>query len=248
MKAEYYNHSMTDTDVANIARQSFADVAANYTEDQNANLIRFLARGMTSGDKKVILQRMQDGITDEEEARKLFFQISKTPIHYVPFAHPTITFRMKAPIFIARQVFKHKIGMVESEESRRYISVEPEFFFPEYFRPAAASVKQGSSDVPHEHNDMILRQYKAHCEMAASTYRLWIELGVCPEQARAVLPQGTEVNWVLTGTLFAWANLYIQRSDSHAQKEVQDLAADVKPVIEKLFPISWSALTTYEDI
>lgn len=248
MKATYYNHSMSDTDVANIARQSFADVAANFSESQNNNLIRFLARGMTSQEKKDILYKMQAGCVSEQEAKDLFFQISKTPVHFAPFGHPTISFRIQAPIFVARQMFKHKIGFIESEESRRYIKTEPEFFFPKYFRPVAPSVKQGSDDEPHYNNDFWMGTYTIACEKAKATYISAIEDGVCPEQARIFLPQGTEVNWVLTGSLYAWSNLYIQRSDSHAQKEIQDLAAEIDPIINELFPVSWDALTKSNNI
>ena len=77
-------------------------------------------------------------------------------------------------------------------------------------------------------------------------YTDFLNRGVCPEQARFLLPQGTEVRWSLTGSLFAFANLYNQRSDSHAQKEIQYLAEDIGDIIEKLYPVSWAALTRGE--
>jgi thymidylate synthase (FAD) len=77
-------------------------------------------------------------------------------------------------------------------------------------------------------------------------YEKAIDDGICPEQARFMLPQGCEVNWVWTGSLFAFANFYNQRSDSHAQKEIQELAEQVGEIIEPLFPVAWPALTRGE--
>jgi thymidylate synthase (FAD) len=138
--------------------------------------------------------------------------------------------------------FKHKIGFVESEESRRYISSTPEFFLPQYFREAAASVKQGSAG-EHPRNDYWMATYFTDCCRMLDRYEQAIQDGVCPEQARFFLPQGSEVNWVWTGSLYAFANFYNQRADSHAQKEIQDLAEQVNEIIQPLFPVSWSALT-----
>jgi len=155
---------------------------------------------------------------------------------------------------------------VESEESRRYISTKPEFYLPDAFRSAAASVKQGSSPVPAKLSEPMytpvyqpgedragfmrttdpVEVYKGHCEHAIRLYERFIKDGVCPEQARFILPQGCEVNWVWTGSLYAFANAYNQRSDSHAQKEVQDLFAEVDKIIAPLYPVSWAALTRGE--
>lgn len=138
--------------------------------------------------------------------------------------------------------FKHKIGYVESEESRRYISTSPEVFVPPYFRAKADNVKQGSGDV-HAHSSYWRGLYQAHCQESVQIYTDMVNAGVCPEQARFVLPQGCEVNWVWTGSLYAFANFYNQRSDSHAQKEIQELAEEVNQIIAPLFPVSWAALT-----
>lgn len=242
MKAEYISHYLTDNDVANFARQSFAKLAENFTEEQNHNLIRFLARGMSKPDWEALIEEMIQ--TDSVEyAKGIAAYLRSIPSHWVPFGHPHISIRMQAPVPIARQLFKHKIGFVESEESRRYIKSEPEFFFPEYFRLAAENVKQGSSLEKHPDNDYWMENYKATCEYGLNNYMGAIESGVCPEQARFFLPQGTEVNWVWTGSLYAYANFYNQRADSHAQRESQDLAHQVDEIISPLFPVSWSALT-----
>lgn len=138
--------------------------------------------------------------------------------------------------------FKHKIGFVESEESRRYISSKPEYFIPKYFRAKAANVKQGSAG-EHPDSNYWIDQYKRQCEVAIQWYEDMLAVGICPEQARFILPQGCEVNWVWTGSLYAFANFYNQRSDSHAQQENQDLAEQANQIIAPLYPVSWAALT-----
>lgn len=241
MKAVYLNHYLTDTDIANYARQSFAELATNFTEAQNNNLIRFLARGMASGDWEKLISELTYE-SDRDKTTALAVYMRKIPEHWVPFGHPHISLRMQAPIPIRVQAFKHKIGFVESEESRRYISTCPELYVPDAFRCAAASVKQGSGGTHISSNDWKLL-YTNNCNRMIDLYQAAIRDGVCPEQARFMLPQGCEVNWVWTGSLYAFANFYNQRSDPHAQKEVQLLAAEVDAIIAPLYPVSWKALT-----
>jgi thymidylate synthase (FAD) len=241
MKATYLNHYLTDRDVANFARQSFATLADNFTEAQNNNLVRFLARGMASGDWEKLINRMID--TDTlADADALATYLRKIPEHWVPFGHPHISLRMQAPIPIRVQCFKHKIGFVESEESRRYISTKPEAYLPDAIRAAAASVKQGSGGI-HPDSDAWREGFSNFYEFAIALYEQAIEEGICPEQARFILPQGCEVNWVWTGSLYAFANFYNQRSDPHAQMEIQELAKQVDAIIAPLYPVSWAALT-----
>jgi len=240
MQAIYERHYLSDRDVANFARQSFADLADNFTEEQNNNLIRFLARGMKSGDWDSLIKKMVD-TTDYSKAQALARYLRKIPEHWVPFGHPHITLRMKAPVPIARQAFKHKIGYVESEESRRYIKSVPEFFIPDVFRAAAEDVKQGSAG-EHLRSEEWKAKYRALAELSIQTYLAMIEDGVCPEQARFCLIQGVEVNWVWTGSLYAFAQAANARLDSHAQKEIQDLFKQVDAIIRPLYPVSWAAL------
>jgi thymidylate synthase (FAD) len=245
MNVIYINHYLTDTDVANFARQSFAKLAENFTDKQNHSLIRFLARGMASGDWENLINKMVF-VEDEHEAQALATDLRSIPCHWVPFGHPHISLRMQAPLPIARQLFKHKIGFVESEESRRYIHTEPEIFTPAFFRAKPeGSVKQGSGGM-HPRSDLWLEAYRDHCEDALGLYDDMINAGICPEQARFVLPQGTEVNWVWTGSLYAFANVYNQRSDTHAQVETQEIAKKIGDIIKPLFPVSWAALTDGE--
>lgn len=244
MKATYENHYLTDRDVANYARQSFAKLADNFTDEQNAKLIQFLARGMASGDWESLVDQMATPLTPLGR-KELAVYLRKIPEHWVPFGHPHITLRMSSPVPIRVQCFKHKIGFVESEESRRYISSRPELYIPPFFREKAANVKQGSAG-EHPRNPYWSAAYYADCNRMIDRYEEAIKDGVCPEQARFFLPQGVEVNWVWTGSLYAFANFYNQRSDSHAQKEIQELAAEVNQIISPLFPVSWTALTAGE--
>ena len=241
MKAIYENHYLTDRDVANYARHSFAKLAENFTEEQNNNLIRFLARGMTSGDWETLIAVMQRRDT-KTSTHELAVYLRSIPEHWIPFGHPHITLRMEAPVSIRTQCFKHKIGFVESEESRRYISSTPKVYVPEFFRSKADNAKQGSGGI-HPNSQEWKYSYIAQCNDSIALYKEAIADGVCPEQARFILPQGCEVNWVWTGSLYAFANFYNQRSDSHAQKEIQELAEEVNKIIAPLYPVSWAALT-----
>lgn len=244
MKAVYENHYLSDRDVANYARQSFAKLAENFTEEQNNNLIRFLARGMAFGDWDEVIHRMLKPMS-RNEAHKLAVYLRSIPEHWVPFGHPHITLRMSAPVPIRTQCYKHKIGFVESEESRRYISSRPVLFIPDHFRAAAENVKQGSAGI-HPNNTYWMATYEEMASQMIDQFEEAIADGVCAEQARFFLPQGVEVNWVWTGSLYAYANFVNQRKDNHAQQEVRDLANEVDEIIYPLYPVSWAALTRGE--
>jgi len=162
--------------------------------------------------------------------------------HWTPFGHPQITFRIKAPIFVARQLGKHQVGMVWNEVSRRYVDSEPEFFEPESWRKRADNVKQGSSD---ERVESHLNLSMAVMMRQEDDYRLYAEMihnGVCPEQARMVLPQSMMTEWYWTGSLAAWARVCKLRLDPHSQRETQEIAQMISDEVSKLFPVSWVTL------
>jgi len=165
--------------------------------------------------------------------------------HFTPFTHPQITLRETVPIFVARQRFKHVVGFTYNEISRRYVSDTPSLYIPEHFRSAAANVKQGSAGM-HPNSDHWLEHYKDVVNLCVARYEHMIADGVCPEQARMVLPQSMMTSYYVTGSLAAFARLYNQRSDSHAQQEIQDLAQQIAEIIAPLYPISWAALTKGE--
>lgn len=157
--------------------------------------------------------------------------------HWTPFSQPQIQLRIKMPIFVARQWYKHQVGFTRNEESRRYISAEPECYTPRVWRKAAENVKQGSSE------DGEIAGIVAHTSYNVSLYRDLLVMGVCPEQARMVLPQSMYTEFVETGSLAAYARLYSLRSSKEAQKEVRLYAEAVGKIISPLFPVSWEALT-----
>lgn len=245
MHAIYERHMGDDHAVANAARVSFDKLAEMFTPAENNSLIRFLARGLATKDwDKLCLEIVECG--DVAAAAELANHIKRIPEHWVPFAHTAITLRMAAPVPIRTQAFKHKQGLVESEESRRYISSRPVLFIPEHFRAKPdGSIKQGSGGV-HPQSGRWLETYKSLCNIAIDCYEEMVDAGIAPEQARFVLPQGVEVHWIWTGNLYAFANFYNKRSDLHAQGEIQDLAAQVQRIIAPLFPVSWAALTGEE--
>lgn len=164
--------------------------------------------------------------------------------HITPFQHTSITVRMQAPLPIRTQCFKHKVGFSENEESRRYISTPPEFFIPEAFRKMAENKKQGSSeDFLEGDQETIEKVYKTYVESANNAYEALLALDVCEEQSRFLLPQCSIVNWYWTGSIAAFARFYNQRTDSHAQKEIQILARQVGELLQPLYPNTWNALT-----
>ena len=246
--AEYIDHMGDDQRVVDVARISFGPLKKVTTPEQDASLIRFLANGVTSKDKEQIINWIIEGINPHyigdpvETARQLYEDIRHQAVHWTPFAHTAITLRMKAPIPIRTQCFKHKQGLVENEESRRYISSTPEIFIPEFRLKPEGSIKQGSGGI-HPDSAMWKELYESATGTAVTTYERMLKAGIAPEQARFVLPQGAMVNWIWTGNLLAFANFFNKRSDSHAQQEIQDLAHAVAAIVEPLFPVSWAALT-----
>lgn len=190
---------------------------------------------------RVSFNKMAENFTKEQNEKLIMFLAEHK--HEIPFAHTAITLRVKAPISIRTQCFKSKIGFVENEVSRRYVSYEPELFIPQ-FRAASANKKQGSGDeLEAEKQVEAKKKYEEACKLAIETYNSLIDNGVAPEQARFVLPQGVLTEWVWTGSLLAFARFYNLRYKPDAQKEIQEVAQMVGEIMEKLFPISWKALT-----
>jgi thymidylate synthase (FAD) len=236
MKAELLDHMGDDLSVVNAARVSF-DKESTWNAvcrcgQAEPSLGWPCSHGGCSFEKVLKLP-------DEKLIRYL-----ARHQHWTPFAHTAIKLRVSAPVPIRTQCFKHKAGFVENEESRRYISSTPELFVPEYFRSKPeGSIKQGSGE-KHPESETFKAHYVDLCSEAITFYESMIENGVCPEQARFVLPQGVLVRWIWTGNLAAYARFFNQRTNPHAQKEVRDLATQIGALIEPLFPDSWKALTS----
>lgn len=164
--------------------------------------------------------------------------------HWSPFAHPQASFRITAPIFVARQLAKHQVGLSWNEESRRYIDGEPEFYEPTEWRGRPhGSIKQGSGDPFGIEGYKVCASIHAKaCGMAEAMYERLLEEGVAPEQARMVLPLCTMTSWIWTGSLYAWARMCRQRLDAHAQQETRDVAERIAGHMAQWFPVSWAAL------
>jgi len=163
--------------------------------------------------------------------------------HWTPFAHTAISVRIKAPIFVARQLVKHQVGLTWNEVSRRYVEDEPSFYFPETWRGRPeGSVKQGSSDQPVEHHQRVVDCVESCTTNALAYYYALLDEGVAPEQARMVLPQNTMTEWIWTGNVMSFARVCKQRLDPHAQKETRDVAVQLQGILLEHFPVSFKAL------
>ena len=219
MKVEYIDHMGSDLSVVNAARVSF-DKESWWDEDE-----------------------LFDYVLKPADARLIGYLASHG--HWSPFAHTSISMRWKAPIFVARQLVKHQIGLTWNEVSRRYVKTEPELWWPEKWRKAAENVKQGSSDDDYFDGewDAVLEDCKLHSKKAVEDYSKLIEQGMCPEQARMFLPQNTMTEWIWTGSLYAWVRVWKQRTYPTAQAETRELVRQIEPIIKQHFPVSWEALT-----
>ena len=162
--------------------------------------------------------------------------------HWSPFGHCSIQFSIKAPVFVARQLVKHQVGLTWNEISRRYVDTEPEFFEPDVWRGAADDKKQGSSDETINISSHSKRVYLQVLKSAKWTYEDLLKQGVCPEQARMVLPQSMITEWYWSGTLYAFARVCNLRCKPDAQQETREIANMIDKECGELFPISWGAL------
>jgi len=216
---EYIEHMGSDLMVANAARVSFAKTSEWETTEDGT-------RKLSQRDQKLIKYLAEHN-------------------HWTPFAHPQITLRIKAPIFVRTQLFKHKVGFTENEVSRRYVTAEPEFYTPDWRSAPTDGAKQGSSDFIYDPLvEDLDRVYNRIALESVEIYKTLLKEGVAPEQARALLPQGTYTEWWWTGSLSAYARVFKQRIDTHAQWECQQYAAAIGKILEPLFPHSWAVLTT----
>ena len=208
--AEYIHHCGSDLTVANSARVSF--FKESELEDD------------AWGPPKL-----------KEKDAKLIRYLAREK-HISPFGHCFATFRVKAPIFVARQLVKHKF-LRWNEVSRRYTTENIEFYTPNVWRGKSADKKQGSEGVVHTNSDP---EFVNHT--ALRVYKEMLEEGVAPEQARMVLPQSTMTEWYWSGSLDAWSDMCRLRCASDTQAETQEVAWAISLKMEELFPVSWEAL------
>jgi thymidylate synthase (FAD) len=170
-----------------------------------------------------------------DKDRKLIHYLAEHK-HLSPFGHCFASFHVKAPLFVARQLVKHKF-LRWNEISRRYVDSEPEFYEPDEWRGRSEDKKQGSDGVVHIYMD---QEMQWHRQM--TTYTNLINNGVCPEQARMVLPQSMMTEWYWSGSLDAFADMCNLRCTSDTQLETRLAANQICDSMKKLFPVSWFAL------
>jgi thymidylate synthase (FAD) len=210
-----YKGSMgNDLTVVNAARVSFGKESEWEYEESDAYSFK---QHMKAKDKKLI-------------------QYLAKHKHISPFGHCFASFHVKAPVFVARQLVKHKF-LRWNEISRRYVDSEPEFYHPTKWRGRSADKKQGSEgevDIDILESEFWWKPY--------SMYRVLLDKGVCPEQARMVLPQSMMTEWYWSGSLDAFADMCKLRCAPDTQAETAEVAWAISLKMEDLFPVSWVAL------
>lgn len=215
MKVTYIDHMGTDLSVVNAARVSFGKTSEFLVGPQGTKELK-------------------------EKDRKLIKYLA-THGHHSPFNHTYITLHVKAPIFVARQLVKHKF-MPWNEISRRYVDDEPEFYWPEVWRGKSKDKRQGSSgEVSLKTSQTVQNCYGV--EQALCSYQDLLDSGAAPEQARMVLPQNTYTEWYWSGTLGAWCDMYNLRSKPDVQLETQEIASQAGEILKGLYPVSFKELT-----
>ena len=165
--------------------------------------------------------------------------------HWTPFAHPQLSLRIEAPIFVARQWFRSVVGVARNETSRRYVDTPPAFYEPDSWRARPhASIKQGSGGILNAElqEDIEVLTASLMADSQRLYERLMNEYNVAPEQARMILPQSMETQWIETGSLEYFARICKQRLDAHAQHEIRLLAKKVAAIVKDLFPTCWQVL------
>jgi thymidylate synthase (FAD) len=218
IKVTYIDHMGSDLSVVNAARVSFGKKSA------------WEQRVHPSGD-------YADDVLAERDT-KLIKYLAKHK-HTSPFGHAFASFHVKAPLFVARQLVKHKF-LRWNEISRRYVDEEPEFYLPDQWRGRSKDKKQGSEGT--------VQTFVSDWDTYNHSLKIYKDLlkdGVCPEQARMVLPQSMMTEWYWSGSLDAFADMCQLRCLKDTQQESREVAMQISEHMEKLFPVAWYALWEY---
>ncbi len=219
MVVKFIDKMGSDLSVVNAARVSF-DKVSELNEDGS----------LKSGDERLIAFLAREN-------------------HWTPFGHASLSFHIKAPIFVARQLVKHTVGLVWNEVSRRYVDTAPEFHIPTRWRRKNEDKKQGS----HE-DQFVDLSYSEEQELhnimnkCQDLYENFLDIGICAEQARMILPQNTMTEWYWSGSLHAFARVCNLRCKKDTQKETRDIANQIDKIAKEHFPISWKYLRSHSDI
>ena len=175
-----------------------------------------------------------------EKDRKLIYYLARHK-HTSPFGHSFASFHVRAPVFVARQLVKHKF-LRWNEISRRYVDEDPEFYVPDEWRGRSEDKKQGSSGKVKSNANVHYFN-----EKALQIYKQLLDEGVCPEQSRMVLPQSMMTEWFWSGSLDAFADMCHLRCSSDTQAESREVAELIEDQMISLFPVSWEALRMYAE-
>jgi thymidylate synthase (FAD) len=234
MNVDYITHMGSDLTVVNAARVSFNKQSQWNTEEYQEEY-DFESRTVT-----------HIPVLQLKESDKKLINFLARENHWTPFGHCFVQFRIKAPIFVARQLAKHQIGLTWNEISRRYVDSEPEFYFPEKWRKKNPDKKQGSYE-----DEFVDLQFAEECsvksviEICKQMYNAMIDQQVCAEQARMILPQNMYTEWYWSGSLYAFARICKLRCKKDTQKETRDVADKISNIISPLFPESWKNLLNH---
>ena len=204
----------------------------------NVNLIDVMGTDLSVVNAaRVSFAKVSNELSDKDE--KLIKYLAKHN-HWSPFGHASLQFRIKAPIFVARQLVKHQVGLVWNEVSRRYVDDEPEFYIPSEWRLKADDKKQGSSDETIEYS------LGSTLEFIKTTYQNMLKANIAPEMARMILPQNLYTEWYWSGSLMAFARVCNLRCKSDTQLETQHIADCIDWHLFQKFPVSWGALRDFD--
>lgn len=185
-----------------------------------------------------------------EGDKKLINYLAKHD-HITPFFHPQVRFRIKMPIFVAREWYRHTIGFARNEVSRRYVDSPPECWIPpaDDIRERDPKAKQGSKSTPVEESNEVHRIIAEQTNLALKTYNELLASGVAPEIARGILPQSMYTEFIETASLAAYARLCHLRLGPDAQKEIRLFAGLIDKCLSEAFPVSWAALrSTFNNV
>ena len=172
---------------------------------------------------------------DEKSDTRLINYLAKHN-HWSPFGHASMQFHIKAPVFVARQLVKHQIGLTWNEVSRRYVDTEVEFYEPTEWRLAAENKKQGSSEETVKYNLAPAHRFAKEC------YENMLNLGIAPEMARMILPQCMMTEWIWSGSVYAFSRVCNLRSKSNAQAETRMVTHQLSRHMKDHFPICYKYL------
>lgn len=188
---------------------------------------------------RVSFGKKQESLDVEKDSRLIRYLARYR--HTSPFGHCFASFHVRAPVFVARQLVKHKF-LRWNEISRRYVDEEPAFYSPDEWRGRSADKKQGSEGTVQSNANLIYHNTKT-----LNVYRQLLDEGVCPEQARMVLPQSMMTEWYWSGSLDAFADMCHLRCKPDTQAETREVAEKIEDLMINRFPVSWEALRMYAE-